>query len=51
MCSAHAILCRVVEGRKKEEAKKISAANQPMTEDERRGYLNTEVETRKDIWD
>ena len=33
------------------EAQKISAANQPMTEDERRGYLNTEVESRKDMWD
>lgn len=37
--------------REDEEAAKISASNQPMTEDERRGYLNTEVESRKDIWD
>ena len=34
-----------------EESQKVSAENQPMTEDERRGYLNTEVETRKDMWD
>ena len=37
--------------REEAEAEKIRAANQPMTEDERRGYLNTEVESRKDIWD
>ena len=37
--------------RERKEAEKISAANQPMTEDERRGFLNKEVESRKDIWD
>ncbi len=42
---------QIRKSREEEEAKKISAANQPMTEDERRGYLNTEVESRKDIWD
>jgi hypothetical protein len=42
---------QIRKGREEEEAKKISAANQPMTQDERRGYLNREVESRKDIWD
>tara|TARA_R100000152_G_C6749097_1_gene172744 strand:+ start:295 stop:816 length:522 start_codon:yes stop_codon:yes gene_type:complete len=37
--------------RERKEAERISAANQPMTEDERRGFLNKEVESRKDIWD
>jgi hypothetical protein len=42
---------QIRKSREEEEAQKVSAANQPMTEDERRGYLNTEVETRKDMWD
>ena len=42
---------QIRKSREEEEAKRVSAANQPMTEEERRGYLNTEVETRKDIWD
>ena len=42
---------QIRKSREEEEAKKVSAANQPMTEEERRGYLNTEVESRKDIWD
>tara|TARA_R100000458_G_C8238157_1_gene217925 strand:+ start:193 stop:687 length:495 start_codon:yes stop_codon:yes gene_type:complete len=37
--------------REEAEAQKISNANQPMTEEERRGFLNKEVESRKDIWD
>ena len=42
---------QIRKSREEEEAQKVSSANQPMTEDERRGYLNTEVESRKDIWD
>ena len=42
---------QIRKSREEEEAQKVSAANQPMTEEERRGYLNTEVETRKDMWD
>ena len=42
---------QIRKSREEEEAQKVSSANQPMTEDERRGFLNKEVETRKDIWD
>ena len=33
------------------EAKRISEENQPLTQEGRRGYLNKEVEERKNIWD
>ena len=42
---------QISKSNKEKEAKRISEENQPLTQEERRGYLNKEVETRKNIWD